>query len=303
MLLFGGIGALILLVISYVYGSKLLRIKPSIDITLMKELCIKAAPFGLAYLCLAFYRQFDVTMIALLRDDFELQNAYYGFVVRMADMGFVLPTFLLNSTLPVLSERDARGEDTRVLLGKTMVMILMICTIAFLFAALWPRPLIALLTSEQYLSTALTPGSDTALRLFAVPFMLNGLIMYAFYVLLNKHIWKQLVASLFVAAIAALSLNLLWIPTLGFVGASYTSIVVHCGLAAILLPQALKVMPLTLTKSLLIQWLVFSVATATGLVLFKPLLVNDIATVIGLVAMTTVMGATVWGLKLHKSLL
>lgn len=303
MLFFGGVGAFVLFAISFVYGDKLMRVRPALDWGLMKELLIKAAPFGLAYLCLAFYRQFDVTMIALLRDDFELQNAYYGFVVRMADMGFLLPTFLLNSTLPVLSERDARGEDTQVLLGKTMTVILIIGTVAALFAALWPRPLIALLTSEQYLSTAARPGSDTALKLFAVPLLLNGLIMYAFYVLLNKHIWGRLVLSLFAAALGALALNLVFIPALGFVGAAYTSVIIHCLLACVLVPQALRVMPMTLTRTQLTKWLLFTVATAAGLMLFKPLMLNEITTVIGLVAMTVIMGVAAWGLKLHKSLL
>ncbi|MDP7069315.1 MAG: oligosaccharide flippase family protein, partial [Candidatus Peribacteraceae bacterium] len=180
MLFFGGVGAFVLFAISLFYGDRLIKVRPSIDIDLIKSLAKKAAPFGVAYLCLAFYRQFDITMIALLRPDFQLQNAYYGFVVRMSDMAFLLPTFLLNSMLPILSERDSNGEDTRVLLGKTFVVILLIGIIAFLFAALWSRPLIALLTTEQYLSTAMRPGSDTALRLVSIPFLLNGVILYSF---------------------------------------------------------------------------------------------------------------------------
>ena len=131
MLLFGGIGAGFLFLVSLFYGGRFMHIRPTFDIEIIKRLLKLAAPFGLAYLCLAFYRQFDITLIALLREDFELQNAYYGFVVRMADMGFILPTFLLNSTLPILSERDAKGEDTSALLGKTFMM--MKCNLFFVF--------------------------------------------------------------------------------------------------------------------------------------------------------------------------
>ncbi len=263
----------------------------------------RAAPFGIAYLCLAFYRQFDVTMIALLRDDFELQNAYYGFVVRMADMGFILPTFLLNSTLPVLSERDAKGEDTSLLLGKTFTAILLIGTTAFLFALFWSRPLIALLTTEQYLSTSVRPGSDTALRLISIPLLLNGVILYAFYVLLNRHVWKRLVLTLFFAALLSLGLNIALIPTHGFVGAAMTSIVVHVLLAAALLPQALKEMTLALSWEMMRTWLVFSTGLGLALNLFQPLLINELTAVIGLIAMTLFMVGMGWGLRLHKTLL
>lgn len=303
MLLFGGIGAFILFALSFVYADKMIRVRPSFDIAFMKSLLKKAAPFGIAYLCLAFYRQFDVTMIALLRDDFELQNAYYGFVVRMADMGFLLPTFLLNSTLPVLSELDAKGKDTSLLLGKTLMVIVLIGITAFLFAALWSRPLIALLTTQQYLSTASQPGSDTALKLISIPFLLNGIVLYSFYVLLNRHIWKNLVLSLFGAAVLSLGLNYLLIPVHGFVGAAYTSIVVHIALALALFPQALREMPMAMTRSMWRTIVLYGAGLGLGLMLFAPVLTNELTTLIGLSAMAILMLALGWGLKLHKSLL
>lgn len=303
MLFFGGVGAFVLFAISLFYADRLMKVRLIVDRRLIIDLAKKAAPFGIAYLCLAFYRQFDITMIALLRPDFELQNAYYGFVVRMADMAFLLPTFLLNSTLPILSERDSKGEDTRTLLGKTFTIVMLIGVTAFLFAALWSKPLIALLTTPEYLSTAMRPGSDTALRLVSIPFLLNGVILYAFYVLLNRHVWKRLTVTLFVAALVSLVLNYVFIPSHGFVGAAYTSIVVHVLLAAALLPQALQEMPLRLEKAMIRQWMVFGLGLGLGLILFKPILVNELTTVIGLIAMTIWMATLAWGLKLHKSLL
>ena len=303
MLYFGGVGAFVLFAISFFYGDRLMKIRPRVDWTLIKSLAKKAAPFGLAYLCLAFYRQFDITMIALLRPDFQLQNAYYGFVVRMADMGFLLPTFLLNSTLPVLSELDAKGEDTSKLLGKTFAVILLIGITAFLFAFLWSRPLIQLLTTEQYLSTANRVGSDTALKLISVTFLLNGIILYAFYVLLNRHVWKKLVIYLFSAALLSLLLNFILIPSHGFVGAAYTSITVHSALALTLLPFALREMKVVVGRELWKKIALYGFGLGFGLGLFAPLMTNEISTVIGLIAMTALMGGLLWGLRLQKTLL
>jgi O-antigen/teichoic acid export membrane protein len=298
----GGIGAFVLFFISLICANRIMKVRPHIDPVLLKRLLRASAPYGIAFFCMALYRQFDVTMIALLRPDFELQNAYYGFVVRMTDMGFLIPTFLLNSTLPVLSERDAKGEDTKSLLGKTFLMLLIFGTISFLFALMWPRPLVQLLTTEAYLSTPMRPGSDTALRLLSVPLLLNAIVLYGFYVLLTKHRWKQLVYSLLVGAVIALTLNVILIPQYGFVGAATTSIITHTVLAIILLPQSLRAMPMHLSRDNILRWLVFSGLLGAGLWLLVPLLKNELFTVIGLIIMSIWMGVAILLTRLHRSL-
>lgn len=164
-LFIGGIGAFLLFLISLASGNRIMEIHPRWDRALLKKLALSAMPFGAAYFLMALYRQFDMTLIALLRPDFEIQNAYYGFVLRMADMGFLIPTFLLNSTLPILSERGEKVEDTKKLLGKILLIILIFGSIMLLFSMLWPRPLIKLLTTDAYLSTPSYYGSDTALKI------------------------------------------------------------------------------------------------------------------------------------------
>jgi len=286
----GGLGAFVLLFISIVCGSRIMRLRPHYDPELLRRMARTAAPYGIAFFCIALYRQFDITLIALLRPDFELQNAYYGFVLRMTDVGFLLPTFLLNSILPILSERDAAGDDTSAILGKTFFIILLLGSIAFLFSILWSRPLIQLLTTEAYLSTATRPGSDTALRLLSLPLFLNGLVLYSFYVLLTKHIWRRLVFTLLIGVAVSLSLNLWLIPIHGFVGAAVTSIIVHIILVALLLPQSLRVMPMKISGQQMGQWAVFSILLAVGLWFLRPLLTSEVATVIGLGAAAMLMG-------------
>ncbi len=302
-LFIGGIGAFVLFFISMICGNRIMKIRLCFDPILFKRLLKAAAPFGLAFFCMALYRQFDLTMIALLRPDFELQNAYYGFVIRMVDMGFLIPTFLLNSTLPILSERDAKGEDTRSLLGKTFLALLLFGSICFLFSLLWARPLIQLLTTEAYLSTPARPGSDTALQLMSIPLLLNAIILYGFYVLLTKHKWQQLVCSLLIGAIVAVGLNMVFIPQFGFVGAANVSIITHTVLAIILLPQSLQVMPMRLAHTDVLRWLAFCVLLASGLWLFAPFLQNEIFTLFGLIAMTVWMGVAILLTRLHRSLL
>ncbi len=300
-LAFGGIGAAILFLLSAFFSAKIIRVRPRWDTDILQHLLKLCAPYGIAFLCTALYRQFDVTLIGLLRpDDYEIQNARYGFVQRMMDMAYLLPTFLLNSTLPILSERDAKGEDTRDFLGKILLIILLIGSVSALFSSLWARPLMQMLTTEKYLSTATAAGSDTALRLLSISMMMNGLLTYSFYVLLTKHHWKPLVSTLLVGVVISLVSNVLLIPSIGFVGASITSIIVHVTLVALLFPQAMMIMPARITGLLLLRWLAFSGMLAAFLYLTQPLLTGSLMTAGMLILATIWMGICAQMTGLHR---
>ncbi len=303
LLVFGGVGAFVLLDLSLFFGRRVYTVWPRWDPNVLKRLLRLSAPYGIAFLATALYRQFDVTLIGLLRpDDYQLQNAYYGFVQRMMDMAYLLPTFLLNSTLPILSERDAKGENTSDLLGKILLAILLVGAVSALFSALWARPLMQMLTTNQYLSTATLPGSDTALRLLSVSMLMNGLLTFSFYVLLTKHRWRPLVMTLMIGVALSLVSNFLLIPTRGFVGAALTSIIVHVTLAILLLPQALCAMPTRISAAMFLRWIAFSLLLLGFLIAAQPLLQNSLMTAGMLVAATAWMGICVWGTGLAKVL-
>lgn len=298
-LLIGSVGAFVLFLFSFIYGSRFVKVRPHWDKALLKEMLWKASPYGIAFFCTTLYRQFDVTLIAVLRADFATQNAYYGFVQRMMDMAYLLPTFLLNSTLPVLSARDEKGDDTRGLLGKTFLIILLIGSTSLLFSLLWSRPLMELLTNAQYLSTPERPGSDTALRLLSFSMFFNGVIIFSFYSMLTKHAWKSLVATLFAGSVFSLVLNVLLIPSMGFVGASITSVATHALLAVALLPQSLRVLPMRFSMTYLGQWIGYTVLLSAFLWLAAPYLTGSWQTAIGLMIAVPVMAgiALITGLR------
>ena len=301
-LLFGGAGALLLFLASLVYARRLTTLSLRFDRALVLRLFLRAAPFGLAYLCMGLYRQTDVLLIAVLRPDFALQNAHYGFALRSSDMAFLLPTFLLNSTLPLLSERVESGQDVQSFVGKILFAILLIGATAGLFAFLWARPIMQLLTTDAYLSTAIAPGADTALSLLALPMFLNGIILFGFYVMLTRHAWRPLVGTLAIGATFSLLFSMQLIPTFGFVGAGVTSIVIHILLAFLLLAQSLRVLPVRLPATIALQWVGYVLLLGAFLFIVRPLLDSPLATIAGLAASTFAIACIAWALRIHRSL-
>lgn len=290
----GGIGAAFLLIVSLITSYRFIPLHLHADRALFQRVLTRAFPYGIAFLCIAIYRQLDVTLIALLRPDYEIQNAYYGFVLRMTEMGYLIPTFLFNSTLPLFTKHDHKAMQN--LLQKTFVIILTLGSISALFSFFWSRPLIELLTTSSYLSTIHHPGSDTALRLFSIPLFFNGIIMMSFYSLLAKHKWKPLVYSMLIGATTSVLLNIFMIPRFGFMGATYTSIIVNVLLALLLWPQSQKVLPVHLPREWILRWLLFTILIAAVLYLFLPFLTSITRIVLGLGVMVIIMGSLCVGL-------
>lgn len=297
----GVLGSLTLFILSFVFAVRQMRIRPVFDWAVLRPLILTALPFGAAFLCIALYRQVDLTMIALLRDDFALQNARYGFALRVAEMTYLIPTFLLNSTLPLLGMRRASGENTSQLLGKTFLALLLLGSFSSIFAFFWARPLMHLFTDTVYLATATNPGADTALQFLAPSMFLNTIVLFSFYVLLAEHRWKTLLVPMACAAVLSVVSNLFLIPAHGFTGATATLFLVHFFLALFLLPSVWHGARITIARSDFGRWVLFSVGVALIAVLLLPFLGTTVGTILsGLVAVILV-GVLTLLLRLQKA--
>lgn len=284
-LLVGSIGAFVLFATSSLLARRIVRIRATWDPDAMARLLKLALPFAAAYVCMALYRNMDVTLIALLRPDFETQNALYGFALRGNEMAFLVPTFLLNSTLPIVSKRLGDGEDVSGVVRKTFVAVMLLSLGSGLTAMAWARPIMRLLTTDAYLSTFADAGADTALFLLGPSMILNGFVLFSFYSLLALGDAKRLTWSLAGAAVLSQALNLLLIPERGFVGAALTSIVVHAVIVLFLFRPTLARFRVS-ERSL--EWgriVAFGLLLSIGLLAARPLLGGDAATGIGLVAL------------------
>jgi O-antigen/teichoic acid export membrane protein len=277
----GGLGAFLLFIVSLIYAGRFMKLRFTWEYPLIKSLFLSAAPFSAAYLLMAVYRQLDVLFLALLRPDFAIQNAYYGFAGRVEDMAFLVPTFLLNSLLPMLSERLSNNQPADRLLGKSLLILLLSGSVFFLFSVFWARPLALLFATSAYVSTPLHPGSDTAFQLMALPMFLNGLVLYAFYVFLAKRAWKRLTLSFGFGAVLSIILNLLWTRDLGFVGAGSALVTVYCALTILLLPQALRAVPAHFPFPLLVRWAVFTIVLGGTLFVSAPFINTELRILAG----------------------
>ncbi|MBT3835302.1 oligosaccharide flippase family protein, partial [Candidatus Peribacteria bacterium] len=273
-----------------------------------------SAPFGFAFLMTTIYRQSDVTLMAILRpNDYDIQNAYYGTVLRLADVGFLIPTFILNSALPMMSNLEGKKEELNQFVHTLLYSLLSLGLIISLTSYFWARPIVRLITRESYLSTPVLAGSDTALELLSFSMFLSSIVTFCFYILLTRRSWRRLLVVMTVASVISVGLNIVLIPMLGFVGAALTSIIVHIVLSISLstivfgLPGVFSVSKATFhgatsnTFARLVQFaklVAFGVIYSFLLVWTVPLLSGPITTVLMGGVMMCVAGGLVWGMGL-----
>jgi len=275
-ILFGGVGAGFLFLFSFLSAQKLLPRHGDAPPLSMGPFFRAAFPYGIAYLCIALYRQLDITLIALLRPDFQLQNAHYGFAVRLAEMAYLVPTFLLNAALP----RMRGGDADRQLLPRVFLALLVFGTVAALVAGVWATPIMRLLTSEIYIGSEGAPGADSALVLLALPMFLNSLILFCFYMLLSSNTWRPLLRILLIGAILSLTGNLFLIPRYGFMGAGITSVGTHAVLCALLLLN-IRGRWNVLSWTLFFRWVLFAGILALFLVSVRPFVITPLHFIAG----------------------
>src|SRR3989338_4146555 len=161
-LFFGSAGSLLLFLTSLWFARGLLTVYPGLPKVYHPEIWAEfrrilalAAPYGFVFLATTIYRQADVSLIALLRSDYDLQNASYGIALRIAEVAFLLPTLVMNSALPYLANLNSKSEERVLFLGNIFLALLTLGSIASLFAFFWARPLALLLAQPSYLSTAM----------------------------------------------------------------------------------------------------------------------------------------------------
>ena len=238
-----------------------------------------SAPYGIAFLMTTIYRQSDITLIALLRpQDYDIQNAHYGIVMRLTEVGFLLPTLIMNSALPVMS--TGGRSDMEDFLGKLLLSLLTLGSIISLFSFFLARPLILLITQESYLSTPLSFGSDTALQLMAFPMFLGMIITFCFYLLLHEHRWKWLLTFTTFSAALSVTFNSALIPQFGFMGAAMTSVFIHLFLTTGLLIVSLRFTKVSIPFSKLCQWFAFSLVTGLSLFAMAPFITSSLSTIL-----------------------
>lgn len=203
----------------------------------MRALLAESWPLMLSSFAVLVYMRIDQVMLAALLGEREV--GLYAAAVRLSEMWYVIPTVIVSSLMPSLTEARARSEELYYQRLQTLLNLLV--RAAYLVAipvSLLAGPLMRLLYGESYAAA----GSILAIHVWTVVFVFLG-VAYSPWIFNERraHFWMLQTG---LGACLNVLLNLWLIPSHGAIGCAMATLLTQAlttWLANCLLPQTRRI--------------------------------------------------------------
>ena len=226
-LIYAGIfGNFAMFFICYLYARKYTQVRYRLDMDFVKDVLIKALPYGFALVLNTIYFRIGSVLLSLMKGPAEV--GLYGVPMRMLEAVGIIPLYFMNAVLPVLTRSLDRKDGSH----KKIIQF----AYDFLVMGSWPivagtvvlaYPIVAIVSSDEFLSNLNIGfyGSDSALQIliFALAFsFINSL--FGFILVADNRQMKLLIRNAF-GAVLTIILNFVLIPPFGIRGAALTNVI------------------------------------------------------------------------------
>ena len=233
-LIWAGItGNVVMLLITYYYSAKYTKIRYRLDKAFIKDVMLKALPYGIALVLNTIYFRIGSVLLSIIKGPADV--GIYGVPMRMLEAVGIIPLYFMNAVLPVLTRSLNRkdGSQQRIiqyafdfLVMGSMPIVAGTVVLAF--------PLTYLISSPEFLSNVSIGfyGSDIVLQIliFALAFsFINSL--FGFILVADNRQMKLLVRNAIGAGLTIV-LDLVLIPYYGVRGAAFSNVVTEFYVAA-----------------------------------------------------------------------
>ena len=228
----GVAGNAVMYLICHYYAAKYVKIRFRFDMDFMKDVMLKALPYGVALILNTIYFRIGSVLLSVMKGPTEV--GLYGVPMRMLETVGIVPLYFMNAVLPVLTRAISRKDGSH----KKIIQY----AYDFLVMGSWPivagtcvlaYPFTEIISSREFLSNLKIGfyGSDTALQIliFALAFsFINSL--FGFILVADNRQTKLLIRNLFGAALT-IGIDLVLIPIFGLRGAAFTNVLTEAYVA------------------------------------------------------------------------
>lgn len=228
----GVAGNFVMYAICHYYAAKLTKIRFRFDIEFMKDVMVKALPYGIALVLNTVYFRIGSVLLSFIKGPTEV--GLYGVPMRMLEAVGIIPLYFMNAVLPVLTRAIDRKDGSH----KKIIQF----AYDFLVMGSWPivagtvvlaYPIVGIVSSPEFLSNLKEGfyGSDMALQIliFALAFsFINSL--FGFILVADNRQTKLLIRNA-IGAVLTIGIDLILIPMFGLRGAAFTNVLTEAYVA------------------------------------------------------------------------
>ncbi len=215
------------------YTRRITEITYRFDWKLIREVFVKALPYGLALMLSTIY--FRLNTILLFRIKGSEEVALYSVGMRLIESLTVISLYFMNSVLPVLTKSIESHDGKHESIIQNAFDFLAVMGFAIVSGGyVLAYPIIAIVSDPKYLSSVATNasgaqtyfyGSDIGLQILVFALMFSFINTLFSFVLISVNQQKRLLWINIGAIIVNLIINALVIPQWGFRGAAMTSVI------------------------------------------------------------------------------
>ncbi len=222
----GIVSILVTVLFTYISSRKYVKLHFQVDFLKWIKIIKETFPYGIAIFLATVYLKVDVIMLSLMKGQYDV--GIYGISAKLLEILMIFPQYLLNSLLPLFTLYLITSPDhTRFskLMNRTLLTMSLMAFPIVAGGIGLSYPLIVAVGDPEYLSTATSFGSDTALRalLLTLPFTFFAQVYQYLLIVQKKHL--SLLSINLIAVFINVGLNFIMIPKYGFMGAAWTTVV------------------------------------------------------------------------------
>ncbi len=226
-LIWAGIaGNAVMLLITYYYSRKYTQIRYRLDKIFLKDVLLKALPYGIALVLSTIYFRIGSVLLSLMKEPGDV--GIYGVPMRILEAVGIIPLYFMNAILPVLSRSLERKDGSHHKIIQYAFDFLVIGSVPIVAGTVvLAYPIVYLIARPEFLSNLSIGfyGSDITLQIliFALAFsFINSL--FGFILVADNRQMKLLTRNA-IGVLLTIVLSLLLIPQFGVRGAAFSSVV------------------------------------------------------------------------------
>jgi O-antigen/teichoic acid export membrane protein len=207
---------------------------PGFELRVWKNFIVRSAPIALGMIFSVLYFRLDVVMLQLMNG--EKIVGFYSAAYKLFELAIVLPNSFMLVLFPTLVEEYKSDQSQfKNRFKKALVIYSLIGGGIALVLWSFSHEVIRMIYGDKFIPSAdILQVLSWAILLFFVNFLLSNLLIVSGREKINA--W-----NLVGATVLNISLNLIWIPKYGGIGAAWATVVCEVGLIVALSLQVQKV--------------------------------------------------------------
>jgi O-antigen/teichoic acid export membrane protein len=212
--------------IVYLWSRRYIKFRPSFQFDVWKKFLKESYPVGISAIIIFAYFKLDTILLSILRTstDVGIYNAAYKVLENIS----FFPAMFVGLVMPLMSRYIFSERDKFILIADKTFKVFLVLTIPLLIGTIFLAPgIIRLIGGEGF------SASIPVLRILSAAMIFIFFGNFFTNIIIAGNLQRKMMSILLIAAIFNISLNLMLIPRLSYIGAAMTSSLTE-GLVALL---------------------------------------------------------------------